>query len=67
MAARVTFPPRNSGKGTPAFNEERIFWVFFFLADFHSQANKMESNKKFQQKGGAGEEEREDTAHLNLS
>lgn len=29
--------PRNSGKGTPAFNEEKIF---FFSADFHSQANK---------------------------
>lgn len=57
--------PRNSGKSTPAFNEK----AFFFPPLLSSIAKliKMESTKKFQQKGGVGEEQREDPTHLNLS
>lgn len=52
--------PRNSGKSAPAFNE-KIF--FFALLSSIAKLIKMESNKKFQQKGGVGEEQREDTTH----
>lgn len=63
VAARPTFPQEIPGKALLLLKRSGVF----FLPASIAKLIKLESSKKFQQKGGVGEEAREDTAHLNLS